>query len=90
VHRVFARYGFTQPPDVPAALVRARLLGLPYEEGEVTYYLAHLTLFVTAAEGMATWREKLFVFLARNARRATNYFCIPADQVIEIGIQLEL
>jgi len=32
----------------------------------------------------------MFVFLARNARRATNFFRIPPDRVVEIGIQIEI
>jgi len=28
--------------------------------------------------------------MARNARRATIYFCIPPDQVIEVGSQVKL
>ena len=39
---------------------------------------------------MMEWRDKLFVFLSRNARRATNFFLIPPDRVVEIGIQLSL
>ena len=39
---------------------------------------------------MGAWRDKLFVFLSQNARRATNFFQIPPDRVVEIGIQLEL
>ena len=42
------------------------------------------------APGRIQWRDKLFIVLARNARRATNFFRIPADCVVEIGIQLEL
>ena len=45
---------------------------------------------MNARLGMAAWRDKLFVFLSRNARRATNFFQIPPDRVVEIGIQLEL
>jgi KUP system potassium uptake protein len=59
---------------------------------DTTYYLAHLTLFVhhVGRLGMMEWRDKLFVFLSRNARRATNFFQIPPDRVVEIGIQLEI
>ena len=89
LHRVVARYGFMQPPDVPVALTTAGLRGL-LVDSDSTYYLAHLTLFANDRIGMAAWRDKLFIVLARNARRATNFFRIPADCVIEIGIQLEL
>jgi KUP system potassium uptake protein len=79
-----------EQPDVPAALERARASGLQWNPEDTTYYLAHLTLFLHARLGMGAWRDKLFVFLSKNARRATNVFRIPPDRVVEIGIQLEL
>jgi KUP system potassium uptake protein len=90
VERVIVRFGFMQPPDVPAALAAARLHGLAIDPEDTTYYLAHLTLFANDRIGMSGWRDKLFIFMSRNARRATNFFRIPPDQVVELGIQLEL
>jgi KUP system potassium uptake protein len=90
--RVVARFGFMETPNVPHALERAREFGLTLDPVDTTYYLAHLTLLVHAQGrlGMMEWRDKLFVFLSRNARRATNFFQIPPDRVVEIGIQLAL
>ncbi len=88
--RVTTRFGFMQPPDVPAALRRVEAQGLRWREDDVTYYLAHLTLFAEDRIGMSAWRDKLFIFLSRNARRATNFFCLPPDRVVEIGIQLQI
>jgi KUP system potassium uptake protein len=90
--RVVAKFGFMDQPNVPSALERAREMGLSWRVEDTTYYLAHLTLFTHAASrlGMMAWRDKLFVFLSRNARRATNFFQIPPDRVVEIGIQLEI
>jgi KUP system potassium uptake protein len=39
---------------------------------------------------MAIWRERLFTVLARNARRATAYFRLPRERVVEIGAEIEL
>jgi KUP system potassium uptake protein len=39
---------------------------------------------------MARWRKSIFGFLSRNARPATAFFSIPANRVIELGIQIEL
>ena len=76
---------------MPAALdARARARAATGDDEDTTYYLAHLTLFANDRIGMSAWRDKLFIFLSRNARRATNFFQIPADRVVEIGIQLEL
>jgi KUP system potassium uptake protein len=52
--------------------------------------LADLTLIANSRIGMSTWRDKLFIFLSHNARRATNFFHIPPDRVVEIEIQLEI
>ena len=40
--------------------------------------------------GMAIWREHVFAFMARNAHRATAYFRIPPNRVVELGAQVEL
>jgi KUP system potassium uptake protein len=90
--RVVTRFGFMETPNVPEALERARGLGLQWDAADTTYYLAHLTLLAHGHGrlGMMEWRDKLFVFLSRNARRATNFFQIPPDRVVEIGIQLAL
>jgi KUP system potassium uptake protein len=90
LERVVIRFGFMEPPDVPAALVRAKVRGLVIHPDDTTFYLAHLTLFANDRIGMSGWRDKLFILMSRNARRATNFFRIPPDQVVELGIQLEL
>jgi KUP system potassium uptake protein len=89
-YRVIARFGFMETPEVPAALEAARKLGLNWRDDDTTFYLAALTLLASDRIGMSVWRDKLFIFLSRNARRATNFFQIPPDRVVEIGIQLEI
>jgi KUP system potassium uptake protein len=39
---------------------------------------------------MSTWRKLLFSFLSKNARPATDFFKLPPDRVVEMGMQLEL
>jgi len=88
--RVIARFGFMESPDVLSALASAREHGLDWRDEDTTFYLAHLTLLADAGLGMSAWRDNLFIFLSRNARRATSFFQIPADRVVEIGIQMEI
>ena len=40
--------------------------------------------------GMARWRERLYAGLARIATHPTEFFRIPADQVIELGAEVEI
>jgi KUP system potassium uptake protein len=89
-YRVIARFGFMESPDVMGALRLAREQGLGWRDDDTTFYLADLTLLASEGIGMPVWRDKLFVFLSRNARRATNFFQVPADRVVEIGMQLEI
>jgi KUP system potassium uptake protein len=82
-------YGFMEDPDVPEGLQHAQQKGLWIDQ-DVTYFLGRETLLVTRRPGMAHWRERLFVFLSRNAVRAVTFFQLPPERVVELGIQVEL
>jgi KUP system potassium uptake protein len=87
---VTLHYGFMEDPDIPSALNRLPSYGLAVDAGDVTYFLGRETLIVSARRGMARWREKLFVLMARNAVRATAYFRLPPERVVELGVQVEI
>jgi KUP system potassium uptake protein len=88
--RVTLRYGFVEEPSVPEAMTEARARGLPIDKDDITYFLGRETLLSTARPGMARWREKLFALMSRNAMRATAFFRIPPERVVELGMQVEL
>jgi KUP system potassium uptake protein len=90
VSSVVVRYGFMEDPDVPKALAAARLNGLEMDVSDVTYFLGRETILVTRRPGMAVWREKLFVLMTRNAVRATAFFRLPPERVVELGVQVEM
>jgi KUP system potassium uptake protein len=83
-------YGFMQDPNVPDALRAAQLRGLEIDADDVTYFLGRETILVTHRRGMAMWREKLFVLMTRNAVRATAFFRLPPERVVELGVQVEI
>ncbi|MBP9838719.1 MAG: KUP/HAK/KT family potassium transporter, partial [Proteobacteria bacterium] len=83
-------FGFMETPNVPAIIAQTEKYDIPFDISNITYFLGRETVLATEAEGMAIWREKLFSFMTRNAERATTYYCIPSDQVIEIGLQVEI
>ncbi len=88
--RVQARFGFMETPRIPSILEAVAIFGLTIDPETVTFYLGRETLLATVKEGMMRWRKGLFAFLSRNARPATAYFGIPADRVVELGMQVEL
>jgi KUP system potassium uptake protein len=83
-------YGFMEDPHVPNALHAARALGLEIDPDDITYFLGRETILVTGRRGMARWREKLFVVMTRNAVRATAFFRLPPERVVELGVQVEI
>jgi KUP system potassium uptake protein len=90
IYDVTLYFGFMDDADVPAALRLAVLEGLPLDTDDTTFFLGRETLIPTKAPGMAQWREHLFVLMARNAVRATGFFRLPPERVVELGVQVEL
>ena len=90
-YRIIVRYGFMQSPNVPVALRQCEPLGLAIDLDHTTYFLARETIISTPRiSGMMRWQEKLFSFMARNSLTATAFFNLPAEQVVELGQQVEI
>ena len=89
--RATVTYGFTDDPDVPAALALVDEPGLAFPPMQTTYILGRERVISTRAKsGMARWRERLFGLMSNNARAATAFFQIPPNRVVEMGAQVEI
>ncbi len=86
---VTLRFGFKEDPYVPPALAAAPL-AFPWVPMEVSYFLGRETLVVAARGGMTVWRARLFATMSRNARNAVDFFSLPANRVVELGIHVEI
>ena len=90
-YQITAHYGFMQTPNVPQIMQdAAKSFGVPYVPERTSYFLGRETLLTGGASKMFVWRKALFSFVSRNARSATQYFGIPADRVVELGMQINL
>jgi KUP system potassium uptake protein len=91
VWRMRVHYGFSQPPNIPVALKLGEHIGIPIDTESVVYILGHETLIARRdVPGLPYWQERIFVWLARNAARATAYYRLPQERVLEIGLQVWL
>ena len=88
--RINITYGFMDEPNVPRELALVREPGLQLTGAEVSYFMGRETLVVTRQGTMGRWREHLFVWMSRNAQPATQFFHLPTDRIIEVGVQVEL
>jgi KUP system potassium uptake protein len=89
-YRVVGRYGFMEKPNVPELLVQSKALGLDADLDDVTYFLGRETILGLPGGRMGALEESFFGFLSRNARHAGQYFELPPNQVVEIGVQVDL
>jgi KUP system potassium uptake protein len=85
--RVGLHTGFMERPDVPRLL---RTAALPVDLADATYFVGRETFLAGRAGRLGPTAEGLFAFLSRNARTATTWFAIPPEQVVEMGMQIDL
>jgi len=87
--RVVLRYGFMQGPNVPSELAACDALGLKDSLGEIHYFIGHVDLLAgRRRDGMAYWRDRLFVFMASNTEDATAFHRVPVAQTMKVGLQV--
>ena len=89
-YQFLAYYGFKEDPDVPALLEESGRRGFEFEMMETSFFVSRETLIPTGAPGMALWRERLFASMSKNAIKASEFFQIPTNRVVELGTQIEL
>jgi KUP system potassium uptake protein len=90
VSHVVLHYGFAEEPNIPSGLTQGAARRLAVDVGRATYFLGSESLLISPRPGMAIWRERLFALLSRNATSAANYFGLPPDRTVTIGMQVEL
>ncbi len=85
------RCGYRNRQDVPAALSLARKQGLLERNLDLehaSYFLSHITIRPSDVSGMARWRKKLFVTMARNAASPIEQFGLPGERTVIMGSQI--
>jgi KUP system potassium uptake protein len=93
VIHVTMRCGYQNRQDVPAALSLARKQGLLERNLDLehaSYFLSHITIQPSDFRGMARWRKKLFVLMARNAASPIEHFGLPGDRTVIMGSQISV
>ncbi len=87
---VIVHYGFMNTPNIPKALANAEALGLYFDMMDTSFFVSRETLMPRSTPAFALWRQRIFVWMSRNAQSATTYFRIPSNRVLELGAQIRL
>src|SRR6516164_7371044 len=94
ITRVLVHFGFMETPNVMDGLKLAcldpQLRGI--DPQNITYYFRRVMVIPSdKASGMAVWRKSLFATMHLNANLpAASYFGVPAAQVVEVGLEVEI
>jgi KUP system potassium uptake protein len=89
-YRIKMYFGFHEEPDMRRALQLCQHEGLVIDPKTVSFFVGDEEILFRRRTPLAKWRRALFRFLFHNASSAIEYFKIPVENVIKIGIRIEL
>jgi KUP system potassium uptake protein len=87
---VRARFGYMEQPDVPAALRACEPFGLVIDPRQASYFLGRRSIRISPRAPMPFWQQRIFIMLTNQSARAIEFFRIPADRVVELGMQMSI
>lgn len=84
-------YGYKETPDIRTVLRLANDKGLAFEMMDTSFFLSHANIANTMRyKKIGKVRGSIFTWLNRNSARTTDFFKIPANRVVELGVQIEI
>jgi KUP system potassium uptake protein len=90
VYRVAVSFGFMETPNIPRTLALLPAQGVAFDPMQVSYFLGREMLVPAMVPKLPRWRLWLFLAMARNAVSATEFFRIPSDRVVELGVRVAI
>jgi KUP system potassium uptake protein len=87
---VEAYFGYMEQPDVPKALRACADYGLEVDPRQASYFLGRRTIRLNPRAKMPFWQQRLFIMLTNQSSRAIEFFRIPPDRVVELGVQMSV
>jgi KUP system potassium uptake protein len=85
-----ARFGYMEQPDVPAALRACEEHGLAIDPRQASYFLGRRVIRMSARSALPFWQQRIFIMLTNQSSRAIEFFRIPPDRVVELGMQMSV
>ena len=87
---VAAKFGYAEQPDVPAALRACADKGLEIDPRQASYFLGRRVIQMSSRSSMPFWQQRIFIMLVNQAAKAVEFFRIPPDRVVELGMQMSI
>ena len=90
IWRISATYGFHETPDVEDLFRCSARKGMNLNLKTTTFFLSRETLIPSKRSVFAKWRASMFIWLSKNSLRTNDFIHVPADRVVEMGIQVSV
>lgn len=90
VWRISATYGFHETPEVGDLFKNIMHKGMMLNIEDTTFFLSRETLIPSKRSIIARIRASIFIFLSKNSLRTNDFIHVPADRVVEMGIQVSV
>ncbi len=90
IYRVILHYGFMEMPNIPRALEELKANGVNFDAIQASYFTSREIITRSTMPGLLRWQQSLFVFMFRNAVSNTEFFRIPPDRVVELGVKVAI
>ncbi len=89
---VVLNFGYMEIPDVPRALKglpsQGGGQGVDFDVDHASYFLGRRSIVSDAKAGLPEWQDHIYIAMARSAANANDFFRIPHDRVVELGVQM--
>ncbi len=89
-HSLEMHYGFADEPNLGRDLADLTLRQVSFDPDHTTFFLGRERVESTDRPGMARWREHLYASLHRNASDPAQYFGLPRDRSVDIGLHVDI
>lgn len=96
-YEVVAHHGFTERPNLPDLLgslgdrIGDRIGDWHFDPAQTTFYLPRDEVVRSrAGHGFGGWRQRLFAFMSYHSATSAEYYGLPAERVVELGVQVAL
>lgn len=88
--RVFINYGFMETPFLTRDLTLAVSMGLDADIENASYFLGRRSIVPDARRGLPLWQDNIYISMLRSAAAATDFYRLPPERVVELGIRMTI
>ncbi len=86
-YTIIAEYGFKEVPDLSAIIRWMNLHNILSLDEDYSFILSHGVAVPSESAELKNIEESIYIYLLKNSAAAYEFFRLPNDKVIEIGIR---